>query len=79
MAGRAIMPMATTVAPTMPVEAAKSAPTKMTEMPRPPRSWPKRCPIVSSKSSAQSALLQTDLIRTNSGDDDTANTVDVGA
>jgi hypothetical protein len=34
MVGSAIIPIATTVAPTMPVEAASSAPTKTTDMPK---------------------------------------------
>jgi hypothetical protein len=33
--------MVTTVAPTTPVEAARRAPTKITEIPKPPRTFPK--------------------------------------
>ena len=44
--------MATTVAPTMPVVAASSAPTKTTEMPRPPGMAPKSWAMVTSRSSA---------------------------
>ena len=45
-------PMVTTVAPTIPVEAASSAPTRHTEYPNPPRTGPNSAPIVLSKSSA---------------------------
>jgi hypothetical protein len=44
--------MATTVAPTMPVVAASSAPTNTTEMPRPPGTGPNNCAMVTSRSSA---------------------------
>ncbi len=44
--------MATTVAPTMPVVAASRAPTKTTEMPRPPGIGPNSCAMVTSRSSA---------------------------
>ena len=36
----------------MPVVAASKAPTKITDMPRPPGIGPKSCPIVTNKSSA---------------------------
>jgi hypothetical protein len=52
MAGRLSKPMVTTVAPTIPVEAASSMPTKITDRPRPPRSRPNMSPIVSRSSSA---------------------------
>ena len=52
MAGRLMRPMVTTVAPTTPVEAASSAPTMMTEKPRPPRMLPKSRPMVVSRASA---------------------------
>ena len=52
--GRDISPMATTVAPTMPVVAAKRAPTKTTEIPNPPGTGPNKPAIVINKSSAQS-------------------------
>ena len=44
--------MVTTVAPTIPVEAANRQPTTETEMPRPPRNLPNREAIASSRSSA---------------------------
>ena len=44
--------MVTTVAPTIPVEAASKAPTAITESPMPPRNPPKRRPMASSSSSA---------------------------
>ncbi len=44
--------MATTVAPTIPVVAARSAPTNTTEIPRPPGTGPKSPAIVISRSSA---------------------------
>jgi hypothetical protein len=44
--------MVTTVAPTMPVEAASSMPTKMTDRPSPPRRRPNSRPMVSRSSSA---------------------------
>ena len=44
--------MVTTVAPTMPVEAASTVPTRTTEIPRPPRMSPKSRPMVTSSCSA---------------------------
>jgi hypothetical protein len=44
--------MVTTVAPTMPVEAASSAPTAITDRPRPPRRVPNSRPMVMSSASA---------------------------
>ena len=52
MVGRDNSPIVTTVAPTMPVEAANKAPTRITEMPSPPRILPNNSPIFSNKSSA---------------------------
>ena len=45
-------PIATTVAPTIPVVAAKSAPTNTTDIPSPPGTGPKRLAIVTKRSSA---------------------------
>ena len=45
-------PIAITVAPTMPVVAARRAPTKTTEMPSPPGIGPKSWAIATSRSSA---------------------------
>ena len=66
-AGSEIRPMATTVAPTMPVVAASSAPTNMTEMPRPPGTGPKSCAIVTSRSSAIRDRCSMMPMNTNSG------------
>jgi hypothetical protein len=44
--------MATTVAPTMPVVAASSAPTNTTDIPRPPGIGPNSWAMVTSRSSA---------------------------
>ncbi len=52
MVGRLKSPMATTVAPTMPVEAAKNAPTTTTDTAKPPGKGPKTRAIVVSKSLA---------------------------
>ena len=52
MTGSEISPIAMTVAPRMPVVAASSAPTRMTEMPRPPGIVPKSWAMVISKSAA---------------------------
>ena len=51
-AGNEIKPIATTVAPTIPVVAANNAPTKTTDIPSPPRTGPNNPAIVISKSSA---------------------------
>ena len=51
-AGREIRPIATTVAPTIPVVAANKAPTKTTEMPNPPRTGPNNRAMVTKRSSA---------------------------
>ena len=52
MIGREIRPIEMTEAATTPVVAASRAPTKITAKARPPRTGPKSCPIVSSRSSA---------------------------
>ena len=52
MVGSTIRPIVTVVAPTTPLAAASSTPTRITEKPRPPGSAPNRRAIVSSKSSA---------------------------
>ena len=67
MLGRDSSPMVTTVAPTIPVLAASSAPTATTEMPRPPRSPAKTRPMLSSSSSATRDFSSTTPIMMNSG------------
>ena len=52
---------------TMAVEAASKAPTSTTEMPGPPRSWPKLRPMVSSSSSAILLSSRMAPIRTKTG------------
>ena len=52
MVGSASRPMVTTVAPTMPVEAARNAPTTTMDTARPPGSGPKTRAMVVSRSSA---------------------------
>ena len=59
--------MVTTVAPTMPVDAAISAPTMNTETPSPPRMVPNIWPIVSSSSSATLDRSSVTPMKTNSG------------
>ena len=59
--------MVTTAAPTMPVEAASSAPTINTEIPRPPRSRPNSRPIESSSSSATRDFSSMIPMKTKSG------------
>ncbi len=59
--------MVTTVAPTMPVEAASSMPTKTTAIPTPPRIRPKSRPIVSSSRSAIRARSSITPMKTKSG------------
>ncbi len=59
--------MVTTVAPTMPVLAASSMPTSVTEMPRPPRSVPNKELRVSSNSSAMRARSSVIPMNTNKG------------
>ena len=57
----------TTVAPTMPVEAASRAPTMVTDIPSPPRSVPNSLPIDVSNSSATLERSSMTPINTNSG------------
>jgi TRAP-type mannitol/chloroaromatic compound transport system permease large subunit len=45
--GREMTPIATTLAPTTPVEAASNEPTKMVETAKPPRTLPNKSPIAS--------------------------------
>ena len=52
MTGKLITPIATTLAPTTPVEAARSAPTKIVLIAIPPRISPKSIPMLSSSLSA---------------------------
>ncbi len=59
--------MVTTVAPTMPVLAASSAPTTQTEIARPPRMVPNRRDIDSSRSSATLDFSSITPMKTNSG------------
>ena len=67
MVGSASSPMVTTVAPTIPVEAASSAPTTMTEMESPPRRRPNSSAMVSSKSAARPDLSSVIPIKMNKG------------
>ena len=59
--------MVTTVAPTMPVLAASSIPTSVTEMPRPPRRLPNSAAMVSSRFSATLERSSITPMKTNSG------------
>ena len=67
MVGSVISAMVTTVAPTTPLAAASSTPTRTTEMPRPPGNAPNRRPIVSSKSSAMRERSSITPMKMNSG------------
>ena len=67
MVGSDRSPMVTTVAPTMPVDAANSAPTSVTDMPRPPRMVPNRRPMFSSSSSATRLRSSITPMKTKSG------------
>ena len=60
-------PMVTTVAPTIPVLAARNMPTTTTEMPRPPRRLPNTRAILFSSSSAMRDFSRMVPIRMNSG------------
>ena len=60
-------PMVTTVAPTIPVLAANSIPTRVTDMPKPPRRLPNSPLRVSSRSSAIRARSSVTPINTNKG------------
>ena len=59
--------MVTTVAPTMPVLAARSAPTKITDIPNPPRIGPKSVPMFSNRSSAIRDFSSITPMKTKSG------------
>ena len=67
MVGSDSNPIVTTVVPTMPVDAANSAPTTQTEMPSPPRRDPNKAPMVSSSSSATFERSSITPINTNRG------------
>ena len=65
MVGSASRPIVTTVAPTIPVEAARNAPTTTIDTARPPGSGPKTRAIVVSKSLAILDRSSVMPIRTN--------------
>ena len=67
MAGSAMIPMVTTVAPTTPVVAAMSAPTTTTDKANPPRTRPSSNPMVSRRSSDRPVFSKTTPINTNNG------------
>jgi hypothetical protein len=67
MVGSDSRPMVTTVAPTMPVLAASSMPTTVTEMPSPPRMGPNSSDMVSSRFSATLERSSITPMNTNSG------------
>ena len=67
MVGTARSPMVTTVAPTIPVDAPKRAPTNTTEMARPPFIRPNSSPMVSRRSSASPDLSSMTPMKTNRG------------
>ena len=67
MDGSAKTPIVTTVAPTMPVLAARRAPTTITEMPRPPVLFPRPLAIADKSSSAILARSSVTPIRINNG------------
>src|SRR5882724_1043398 len=67
MVGSEISPMVITLAPTMPVEAARIAPTTTTEMAMPPRRRPKSSAIVSSSSSASPDFSSATPMKTKRG------------
>jgi hypothetical protein len=69
MTGSAMRLIETTVAPTMPVEAARIAPTNTTPMAIPPRSRPKSMPTVSRSISASPERCSTIPMNTKSGTD----------
>ena len=60
-------PIVMTLAPTIPVEAARIAPTTTTEIAMPPRSRPKSSAMVSSSSSASPDFSSATPMKTNSG------------
>ena len=65
--GRLMRPMVMTVAPTIPVEAASSAPTMTTETAIPPRTDPKRLAMLLSIRSASPLFSSMMPIKTKSG------------
>src|SRR5262245_15287554 len=67
MVGSEIIPMVMTLAPTMPVDAARMAPTTTTEIAMPPRRCPKSRAIVSSSSSAMPDFSRATPMKTKSG------------
>src|SRR5262245_27262162 len=67
MVGSDTSPMVMTLAPTIPVDAARMAPTTTTEMAMPPRSRPNSRAIVSRSSSASPDFSSTTPMKTNSG------------
>ena len=67
MPGSVSRPSVTTVAPTMPVVAPISTPTRMMPMPSPPRSEPATWPITSIRSSASRERSSIMPMNTNSG------------
>lgn len=67
MVGSDINPMVTTVAPTMPVEAPRRAPTTTTEMASPPRTLRKRACMVSRSSRASPDRSRANPMKMNSG------------
>ena len=67
MTGREMTPIATTLAPTTPVDAARSAPTSTVEMAIPPRISPNKNPIDSSRRSASRDFCKTIPIKMKSG------------
>jgi hypothetical protein len=60
-------PIATTLAPTTPVDAASSAPTRMVDTATPPRTPPNSRAIDSSNCSASRVFCSTIPMNTNSG------------
>ena len=67
MVGSDNSPIVTTVAPTIPVDAASSAPTTLTAMPSPPRSRPISSAMVSSSASASFERSSITPMKTNNG------------
>ena len=67
MIGREITPIATTLAPTTPVDAASKAPIKTVLTANPPLTFPKRTPIDSSNLVARSDFCKTIPIYIKSG------------
>jgi len=67
MVGSDTRPMVITLAPTMPVEAARIAPTTTTEIAMPPRILPNSSAIVSSSSSARPDFSSTTPMKTKRG------------